>query len=107
MVAGLLTAFGLAFAGFVLSPTAQAVCQEGCLTDENTALGGNLHPESFSAISNAVEPNEAVELLAAQNLEAAESGGPACWLQSEAARKARCDVVLRLYDARNKGRRFA
>ena len=34
-----LLAVGLALACFALSPQARAVCQEGCLTNQNTVLG--------------------------------------------------------------------
>jgi hypothetical protein len=61
-------------------------------------------PEQSVTLSN---PTKQSSCLLPRIWEAAEPPGPACWLQCEGARKARCDVVLRLYDARNKGRRFA
>jgi uncharacterized coiled-coil protein SlyX len=53
-VARLLIALVLAFAWFALVPQARAVCQEGCLTNENTVLGDDALVNNTGSFDTAI-----------------------------------------------------
>ena len=48
------TAWLFAFACFALSPQARATCQEGCLTNDNTALGDDALLSSTGSDNTAI-----------------------------------------------------